>query len=91
MLEKEEADYEWGNVRMRSDYELEIRREDGTVQAIPMHATAYQATKAMTAGMRAQHERRPGGGALGMYSDGKGRVRHNAIKFGTIKKATEAA
>lgn len=79
-----------GDVRMRSDYELEIRREDGTVQAIPMHATAYQATKAMTAL----------GCALNMSGVKEvvlwvctriGRVRHNAIKFGTIKKATEAA
>lgn len=75
---------------MRSDYEIEIRRDDGTVQAIPMHTTAYQATKAMTAL----------GCALNMSGVNEvvlwvctrmGRVRHNAVKFGTIKKATEAA
>ena len=75
---------------MRSNFEIEIRWENGDTRTIPMYATTYQATKAMTAL----------GCALNM-SDVKevvlwvctrmGRVRHNAIKFGTIKKAAEAA
>ena len=34
---------------MRSDYEIEIRWENGDTRTIPMYATAYQANKALTA------------------------------------------
>lgn len=75
---------------MRSDYEIEIRWENGDTRTIPMYATRYQVTKAMTAL----------GCALNMSGVKEvvlwvctrmGRVRHNAVKFGTIKKGTEAA
>ena len=34
---------------MRSDYEIEIRWENGDTRTIPMYATPYQANKALTA------------------------------------------
>lgn len=34
---------------MRSNYEIDIRREDKTRQVIPMRSTAYQANKALAA------------------------------------------
>ena len=34
---------------MRSDYEIEIRWENGDTRAIPMYATPYQANRALTA------------------------------------------
>lgn len=34
---------------MRSDYEIEIRWENGDTRTIPMYATPYQANRALTA------------------------------------------
>ncbi len=34
---------------MRSNFEIEIRWENGETRAIPMYATQYQANKALTA------------------------------------------
>lgn len=38
-----------GELRMRSNYEIEIRWENGDTRNIPMYATQYQANRALTA------------------------------------------
>lgn len=75
---------------MRSNFEIEIRWENGDTRTIPMYTTTYQANKALTALSYALNMSGVNEVVLWVCTR-MGRVRHNAIKFGTIKKATEAA
>lgn len=75
---------------MRSNFEIEIRWENGDTRTIPMYATQYQANRALTALGYALN--RSGVKELVLWvCTQMGRVRHNAVKFGTIKKAHKAA
>lgn len=76
-----------GDVLMlRSDYEMEIIREDGTVQSIKMYCTAYQANKAFTAMGYALNRSNVEQLTLWVYSR-ISRVRCNRITYGKAQKA----
>lgn len=75
---------------MRSNYEIEIRWENGDTRNIPMYATTYQANKALTALSYALNQ--SGVDHLTLWVVTKlGRVRHSRIGYGKIKKADKAA
>lgn len=75
---------------MRSNYEIEIVREDGTVQEVPMYCTTYQANKALTALSYALNQ--SGVDHLTLWVVTKlGRVQHSKIGYGKINKAGKAA
>ena len=75
---------------MRSNYEIEIRWENGDTRAIPMYATAYQANRALTALSYALNQ--SGVDHLTLWVVTKlGRVQHSRIGYGKINKADKAA
>lgn len=71
---------------MRSNYEIKIRRDDGSINTIPMHSTTYQATKAMRALSYALND--SGVDRLSLWLCTKmGRVLHSSIGYESVKKA----
>lgn len=79
---------------MRSNYEIEIRWENGDTRAIPMYATPCQANKAMTALSYALNRSEVKELVLWVKYTLKGvecKSQHNRISYGKIEKAHKAA
>lgn len=78
---------------MRSDYEIEIRWENGDTRTIPMYATAYQANKALTALSYALNRSEVKELVLWVKYTLKGvehKTQHSRIGYGRVAKAQPA-
>lgn len=74
---------------MRANFELEIRWENGDIKTIPMHATSYQAHKALTALGFALN--RSEVKEIVMWVCSKfGKVQHNRVTYGRAEKSQAA-
>ena len=83
-----------GDVRMRSNYEIEIRWENGDTRTIPMYATPYQANKALTALSYALNRSEVKELVLWVKYTLKGvecKSQHNRISYVKAEKANKAA
>lgn len=79
-----------GDVRMRSNFEIEIRWENGDTRTIPMYATTYQANKSMTALSYALNRSEVKELVLWVKYTLKGvecKSQHSRIGYGNAKKA----
>lgn len=79
---------------MRSDFEIEIRWENGDTRTIPMYATPYQANKALTALSYALNRSEVKELVLWVKYTLKGvecKSRHNRINYAKAEKANKAA
>lgn len=78
---------------MRSDYEIEIRWENGDTRTIPMYATAYQANRALTALSYALNRSEVKELVLWVKYTLKGvehRTQHSRIGYGRAEKSQPA-
>lgn len=79
-----------GDVRMRSNFEIEIRWENGETRTIPMYATTYQANRALTALSYALNRSEVKELVLWVKYTLKGvehKSQHSRIGYGMAKKA----
>ena len=79
-----------GDVRMRSNFEIEIRWENGDTRTIPMYATPYQANRALTALSYALNRSEVKELVLWVKYTLKGvecKSQHSRISYGNAKKA----
>lgn len=79
---------------MRSNFEIEIRWENGDTRTIPMYATQYQANRALTALSYALNRSDVKELVLWVKYTLKGtecKSQHNRISYGKVEKAKKAA